>query len=134
MKKLCKIMHFFVTIFVLDLKADQFIFSYKLVSKDFLAVKEEFYITPAMTKIESKQKKICEIPIEESDFNLSKNTLLNYKDEFLECLLKNGVKLRSDGVKRDFIDTSQTLLYILPIRLEIIEENGALSIYELDRN
>lgn len=116
----------------LALLADEYILSYKAASKNSKLINEELSIAPAMQKSGSKKEKIiCDILVEESDFKLKKESLLDYKDEIVECLVKNSAKLRSDGVSRGKIDSATSVLTVKPTRVNIELKNGAVIISEI---
>ncbi|MFP4333568.1 MAG: hypothetical protein ACLFQJ_09720 [Campylobacterales bacterium] len=102
----------------LTLFSKQFIITYEAYTKNSLLISEKFYVSDAMTHINPPSiKSSCMIENTIDSNNISK-ILKSQKDRLLECLFKNGVKLKSfEELKGIYLDT-RAILYIDPTRID----------------
>ncbi len=108
--------------FPLFLISQDFILSYRVAVKDSLLLNERFTISKSMTKENFYIDFECRI-LEIDELSLIELINLS-KEEVLECLFKNGVKLKSYDNSFNFLNSSTSVLSIPPKRFNIENSDG----------
>jgi len=97
--------------------AQEYIFSYRIVVRDGVIIKENYSITRAMVELDNKWVLFeCEILPKESDLTIKEFFKL-YQEAMLSCLFGRGIALREDGALQEYRSRSTTTLSIPPTRL-----------------
>jgi hypothetical protein len=99
--------------------AQQFIITYEAYTQNSMLRSEKFYVSDAMRNITPPSStSSCEIENKLDSSDIAK-ILKASKEELLECLFKNGVKLKSyEELKGIYLD-SRAVLYIEPTRIDV---------------
>lgn len=94
----------------------QFIITYEATSKNSVLINETYYVSDAMTRLPVRYiKDTCQVEAKSKDL---KTALKLAKNGVLDCLFKNGVRLRGyDEFKGDVV-ASRATLFIQPTRIE----------------